>query len=171
MDPLTFAVLVVVGGAVALFLFPSTLAEVGVLTFPVSPVDAGTRVSQPFKAGVKGADGKFVGRHNGIDFAVPVGTLLFNVAPGVVKVAHNVDDNASGKHVIIQGTGEFSSLQWGYAHMSEIDVVVGQTLDPAQPIGLSGNSGLSTGPHLHFTVTPIATGFSEDPAPFLVGAV
>lgn len=155
------------GGFLAMVLSrPDLAAQIGLLRFPAHPVDPDTRISQPFREGGDGVE-----RHNGIDFAVPVGTVLFNVAPGVVKSAHSVDDDASGKFVIVQGTGEFAALQWGYAHMSQVDVVPGQALDPGVPVGLSGNTGDTTGPHLHFTVTPIATVHSVDPAPFLVGAV
>jgi murein DD-endopeptidase MepM/ murein hydrolase activator NlpD len=53
-----------------------------------------------------------------------------------------------------------------YGHMSQIDVVVGQHLAPGDLVGLSGNTGHSTGPHLHLEIHPDG-GSAIDPAPWL----
>lgn len=85
--------------------------------------------------------------HNGIDYAVPEGTPVAAVAPGrVVAVA---SDGASGKFIRVEHPNGMVS---GYAHLSTQDVAVGDEVRPGQVIGKSGNTGRSTGPHLHFTL-------------------
>lgn len=91
--------------------------------------------------------------HNGIDFAVPVGTPLYSAADGVVVGVADSDlacrGASYGKWTMIKHTNGLTTL---YAHMSSFGVSVGQTVVAGQKIGLSGNTGYSTGPHLHFTV-------------------
>ena len=91
--------------------------------------------------------------HNGVDFAVPVGTALYSAADGVVMGSGNTDDSCKGASyggwVLIKHNNGLSTL---YAHMSSISSYAGQQVTTGQKIGLSGNTGYSTGPHLHFTV-------------------
>lgn len=98
--------------------------------------------------------------HLGDDFSVPVGTPLRSLNSATVVAAG-----------VYGGMGNRVELDFGngitgvYAHMSSISVSVGQTLSAGDSIGLSGNTGNSTGPHLHLEIhingTPI------DPAPWL----
>lgn len=83
--------------------------------------------------------------HNGIDYATPIGTNIVSVDDG--RVAEVVDDPTGyGLYIkVIHGWGE--SL---YAHLSQQWVNVGQAVVGGQTVGLSGNTGNSTGPHLHF---------------------
>jgi murein DD-endopeptidase MepM/ murein hydrolase activator NlpD len=91
--------------------------------------------------------------HNGLDFAVPVGTPLYAAADGVVAGVADSDlacrGSSYGKWTMIKHNNGLTTL---YAHMSSFGVSVGQTVVAGQKIGLSGNTGYSTGPHLHFTV-------------------
>lgn len=91
--------------------------------------------------------------HNGMDFAVSVGTPIYSAADGVVIGVANTDDacvGASyGKWVLVKHNNGLSTL---YAHLSSFSVGVGQSVTAGQKVGLSGNTGYSTGPHLHFTV-------------------
>ncbi len=91
--------------------------------------------------------------HNGIDFAVPVGTPLYAAADGVVVGVADSDLSCSrasyGKWTMIKHNNGLTTL---YAHMSSFGVSEGQSVIAGQKIGLSGNTGYSTGPHLHFTV-------------------
>ncbi len=91
--------------------------------------------------------------HNGIDFAVPSGTAILAAQSGIVVGTGNTDTQCSGvsygKWVLIKHTNGLTTL---YAHLSRIDVNSGQAVAALQKIGLSGNTGYSTGPHLHFTV-------------------
>ncbi|MDB5260322.1 MAG: peptidase M23b [Candidatus Nomurabacteria bacterium] len=91
--------------------------------------------------------------HNGIDLGIPVGTPVLAAASGVVVGTGNTDAACSGvsygKWVLIKHNNGLSTL---YAHLSVIQVTAGQQLTAKQKIGLSGNTGYSTGPHVHFTV-------------------
>jgi hypothetical protein len=84
--------------------------------------------------------------HTGIDLQMPEGTILRSIADGVVEKVTHYHDNI--------GTGVVIRLDNGvrmiYGHMSKVSVKVGDHLDAGSMIGLSGNTGNSTGPHLHF---------------------
>jgi len=107
----------------------------------VRPVDGG-RVSSEF--------GPRWGRmHKGVDIAVPTGTPVKSYADGVVSRMAN-DPDGYGKWMEVKHQDGTSSR---YAHLSEYgNVKVGQNVGAGSVIGKSGNSGHSTGPHLHFEV-------------------
>lgn len=85
--------------------------------------------------------------HAGADFAGPIGTPLYATADGVVT--HAGWSSGYGRLVKIQH--EFG-IETRYAHQSRLDVKVGQRVSRGQQIGAIGNSGRSTGPHLHYEV-------------------
>lgn len=91
--------------------------------------------------------------HNGIDLGTPTGTELKSSAGGRVVGVGDTDNTCQGasygKWVLVQHNNGLSTL---YAHMSLIRVQPGQEVGQGQIIGFSGNTGYSTGPHLHFTV-------------------
>jgi len=91
--------------------------------------------------------------HNGIDMGVPTGSTIMSASEGKVVGTGDTDKvcpRASyGKWILIEHTNGLSTL---YGHLSVIRVVEGQTVYAGQPIAFSGNTGYSTGPHLHFTV-------------------
>lgn len=91
--------------------------------------------------------------HNGVDFGIPVGTPVMTARGGTVMGAGDTDlacrGASYGKWVLIKHDNGLASL---YAHLSLIKVVAGETVQIGQVIGYSGNTGYSTGPHLHFTV-------------------
>lgn len=88
--------------------------------------------------------------HNGVDIGAPVGTPLLAAANGTVLVAKNTGYNGGyGKMVIISHP---NGTQTVYGHMSNVYVSTGQSVTQGEQIGESGNSGKSTGPHLHFEV-------------------
>ena len=93
------------------------------------------------------------GGHNGIDFGVKTGTIIYSAESGVVVGTGNTDTACNGvsygKWVLIRHTNGLTTL---YAHLSIISVLTGEKVSSRQKIGLSGNTGYSTGPHLHFTV-------------------
>jgi murein DD-endopeptidase MepM/ murein hydrolase activator NlpD len=99
--------------------------------------------------------------HEGNDFGTPVGTRLGSMSTGTVIFA-GVQGGYGNKVEIEYWDGTVSV----YGHLSEIDVVVGQTLAPGDFVGLSGNTGHSTGPHLHLEIHP-GGGSAIDPAPWL----
>lgn len=91
--------------------------------------------------------------HPGIDLGVPVGTPIKAPLAGVVRATGNTDAVAGcyswGKWTLIDHANGLSTL---YAHQSTISVTPGQSVATGDIIGYSGNTGYSTGPHLHFTV-------------------
>lgn len=85
--------------------------------------------------------------HAGTDFAAPVGTPIYATADGVVTEA----GWSSGYGRLIKIQHEFG-IETRYAHLNAIRVEVGQRVSRGQRIGDMGNSGRSTGPHLHYEV-------------------
>lgn len=85
--------------------------------------------------------------HNGVDLAVPVGTEVYAAADGVV-----VQSGWNGGYGICIDIDHGNGVVTRYGHMSQSDVAVGQNIEQGQHIGLSGNTGNSTGPHVHFEI-------------------
>jgi murein DD-endopeptidase MepM/ murein hydrolase activator NlpD len=98
--------------------------------------------------------------HAGIDLSVPPGTPVQAAQEGTVAFAGY--NGAYGKVVKLEHADGFSTL---YAHNSRLLVYVGQAIAAGQVICLSGSSGRSTGPHLHFEVHK--DGWPVDPLPYL----
>ncbi|MFV0134470.1 M23 family metallopeptidase [Streptomyces sp. HMX87] len=112
--------------------------------------------------------GMWASKHSGQDFAVPVGTDVVATHGGtVVKAGPNGagDGPAYGNAVVIKhGNGTYSQ----YAHLSKVDVKPGQVVKTGQHIAKSGNTGNSSGPHLHFEIrTTPNYGSAVDPVAFL----
>jgi len=111
-------------------------------------------------------DGGVIG-HDGIDFDMPIGTPVLAVDDGtVVRARENYD----------YGTTIVLEHPWGksyYGHLSRLDVNEGDSVHTGDVIGLSGNTGISTGPHLHFGMklnnNDEQNGYfgKIDPAPYL----
>lgn len=87
--------------------------------------------------------------HRGIDFRAPMRTPVYTTADGVVKYVQNNDRGGFGKVIMIMHNYGFETI---YAHLDVSKVKVGDVVKKGQIIGLSGNSGISTGPHLHYEV-------------------
>lgn len=91
--------------------------------------------------------------HNGIDFSVRVGTPIYSAGAGTVLGTGNTDTSCNavsyGKWVLVRHVNGLTTL---YAHLSVINVSKGDKVTSHQKLALSGNTGYSTGPHLHFTV-------------------
>jgi murein DD-endopeptidase MepM/ murein hydrolase activator NlpD len=86
--------------------------------------------------------------HRAIDIGVRTGASILAADSGYVILVAG-DDYGYGKHVMINHGNGFETL---YAHMSVILVSPGQTVSKGQVLGLSGNSGRSSGPHLHLEI-------------------
>lgn len=95
--------------------------------------------------------------HNGLDLAVPLNTPIKSPMPGVVFSISTVGDG--GNQIILKHDNGYKT---GYAHLNKILVKKGDKIKQGDVIGLSGNTGKSTGPHLHFTLTD-ASGAKVDP--------
>lgn len=87
--------------------------------------------------------------HKGIDFSAPIGTEIVATGDGKVTEVHKGASGGYGRHVEIDHGYEYSTL---YAHMHKIIVKEGQQVKRGQVIGYVGNSGKSSGPHLHYEV-------------------
>ncbi|GHE07034.1 M23 family metallopeptidase [Streptomyces alanosinicus] len=119
-------------------------------------------------AGYMQAGAMWQAKHSGQDFAVPTGTEVVAIHGGtVVKAGPNGagDGPAYGNAVVVKhGSGAYSQ----YAHLSRIDVRAGQIVKTGQRIALSGSTGNSSGPHLHFEIrTTPNFGSAVDPVAFL----
>ncbi|MER5476023.1 M23 family metallopeptidase [Streptomyces sp. NPDC002734] len=112
--------------------------------------------------------GMWAHKHSGQDFAVPTGTKVFAAHEGTVVKAGGWgagDGPAYGNAIVVKhDNGTYSQ----YAHLSKIQVNVGEKVNTGEQIALSGNTGNSSGPHLHFEIRTTANyGSAVDPAKFL----
>ena len=85
--------------------------------------------------------------HNGHDWAVNTGTKVRAAVEGVVELAYFSE--SYGYNILINHNNGFKTR---YAHLSEVKVSKGEKVEQSQVIALSGSTGFSTGPHLHFEV-------------------
>ena len=85
--------------------------------------------------------------HHGCDFSVSIGTPVYAPADGVIKRAYYL--GGFGNHIKVDHSGGYSTI---FAHLSKINVKSGQEVSRGEIIGLTGNSGRSTAPHLHYEV-------------------
>jgi Peptidase family M23 len=144
------------------------------------PVKTG-RITQHFGEHPENYEGFGLPGHEGIDFGVPEGTQIFACADGVVsrvQLDGNTDRKGRpyGNQVRIRHTNDEGIFETVYAHLSQALVAPDNTIRAGELIGLSGNTGNSSGPHLHLTLKKQgATARGEtrfpndimDPAPFL----
>lgn len=86
--------------------------------------------------------------HNGVDIAVPVGTKIRS--PWAGKVSSVFYNASGGKQMIVD---HYNGYKTGYAHLSEWKMEEGDRVAAGSVIAISGNTGNTTGPHLHFTLT------------------
>lgn len=118
-------------------------------TIPLGlPLLGAPRITSGFQPARKNpVDGK-VRDHNGIDFAAPQGTLIFSPASGTAERVFQ--DSACGKGVIIKHGEGFSTL---YCHLSDNSIVrQGEAVGAGCLVAKTGNTGRSTGPHLHYGI-------------------
>ncbi|MFK0160535.1 M23 family metallopeptidase [Streptomyces sp. NPDC090499] len=103
------------------------------------------------------------GAHTGIDFHAASGTVVHAVGTGTV--VSTGWGGAYGNEIVIKMA---DGMYTQYGHLSSIGVSVGQQVTPGQQIGLSGATGNTTGPHLHFEARTTAEyGSDVDPVAYL----
>lgn len=101
--------------------------------------------------------------HSGMDFTAPTGTHVYATADGVVTVARDAG-GGYGKYVDIDHGYNYLTR---YAHLNKMNVKEGQKVKRGEVIGEVGNTGLSTGPHLHYEVR--VRGNAQNPAYYYHG--
>ncbi len=131
---------------------PSSIppAGKGVLSWPLDKV----RITQYFGNTKFASSGAYNGSgHNGMDFGTPIGTPVKAALSGNIKATGNTDAfrgcYSYGKWILVEHVNGLATL---YAHLSDISVSPGDAVGTGRVIGYSGNTGFSTGPHLHFTL-------------------
>jgi hypothetical protein len=110
-------------------------------------VPAPGRVTAPFGQPRSYNGGPVASWHGGVDLAAPAGAPVSAVATGRVALAQKMP--VQGNTVVIDHGLGLTSL---YCHMDTIQVKVGDAVKQGQAVGLVGNTGLSTGPHLHWEI-------------------
>jgi len=106
----------------------------------------------------------------GVDWAVPIASDILDVADGTVKFAgmDPYGSNYNGGYGLMVKIGHGDLITTVYGHLSKILVKQGDEVQAGQVIAESGNTGNSTGPHLHFELR--ISGRQVDPIPYLVTA-
>jgi len=132
--------------------------ELRVILPSIKPV-AGTLTS-PFGPRLDPYSGEGA-MHSGIDFAAPEGTQV--VAPAYGRVVFYANDGLYGNLLVIDHGAGF---QTQYGHLSEALVPVGATVERGQAIARVGNTGKSTGPHLHYEIRKL--GVPVNPMQFII---
>lgn len=118
------------------------------------------KISSPFSSSRLHPVDKIYKPHKGIDLPVATGTNVMATAGGTVTVSRF--SKTAGNFVVIQHEEGYSSR---YLHLSELLVQEHDTVEQGQSIGRSGNTGNSSGPHLHFEI--LRGGSAIDPVPLL----
>lgn len=105
--------------------------------------------------------------HRGLDLAGPEGTRLGSIAAGTVVDVVRTDMGGLGAHVVVEHRIDGHQVRSVYGHMvtGSPAVNIGDQVKPGQLVGLLGNTGASTGPHLHLEI--IVDGTHVDPQKFL----
>ncbi len=117
----------------------------------ITPV-SGFRLTSPFGMRLHPVL-KYYRMHNGVDMAYATGTPIYATRAGkVTKAAYQ--KGGAGNYISINHLDGFSSI---YMHMTHYVVSAGQTVSQGQLIGYVGNTGISTGPHLHFGISYAGT--------------
>jgi murein DD-endopeptidase MepM/ murein hydrolase activator NlpD len=133
------------------YIDPNSFPKSGtkVLAYPID----NPRLTQRFGKTVDSVRLYAAGTHNGIDFGAAVGTPIKAAGDGTVIGVGDTDvvcrGASYGRWVMIKHGNGLSTM---YAHLDLIKVSVGQSVTVGQVIGYSGNTGYSTGPHLHFAL-------------------
>lgn len=110
------------------------------------PLQFTPRVSSPFNPRRLHPVTRRIAPHKGVDFSLSVGTPIIAPGDGVVEhIAYQA--NGAGRYIKIRHGGQYTTV---YMHLSKTLVKIGQSVKKGDRIALSGNTGRSTGPHLHY---------------------
>lgn len=98
--------------------------------------------------------------HSGIDFGTPIGTPVYAATDATVARIDRDPQGGNGLAVHLEGGG----YRWSYLHLSKLPPYkVGDHVSRGASIGETGNTGRTTGPHLHFQITDLSTGIPVNP--------
>lgn len=111
------------------------------------PFHSRVRVTSPFNPRRLHPVTGRVRPHNGVDFGMPVGSLISAPSDGVVDKAGF--SRSAGYFIVLRHSSTVSTV---YMHLSKLSVRPGQRVKQGATIARSGNTGISTGPHLHYEV-------------------
>lgn len=124
------------------------------------PLKGAIEISSEFGLRLNPFGGRGYEMHEGIDFKGAYGAPVFATAEGAVKQAEY--SGGYGYHVVINHGYGYETL---YAHLSDMEVVVGDRISQGQLIGYLGSTGRSSGPHLHYGI--YRQGIPVNPEPYL----
>jgi len=119
------------------------------------------RISSPFNKARKHPILNIVRKHEGVDLAAPLGTKIYAAADGVVTISKY--SKSAGKYIVINHQNGYTT---SYMHLSKSFAKKGQKIKRGQVIGEVGNTGISTGNHLHYEIRKSGNAF--DPEPFII---
>ncbi len=88
-------------------------------------------------------------QHNGVDYTIPEGTRVFATADGVIE-STQLKSSTLGKSIVIDHKNGYKTT---YNHLTRIFIPAMRSVKRGEIIGLSGNTGLSTAPHLHYEIS------------------
>ncbi|WP_083001666.1 peptidoglycan DD-metalloendopeptidase family protein [Halomonas sp. GT] len=111
------------------------------------PFEGNYRLSSNFNPRRKHPVTGRISPHNGTDFAMPIGTPVVAPANGLVERVGN--HHAAGRYIVVRHDNGYRTR---YLHLSRPLVTQGERIEMGERIALSGNTGRSTGPHLHYEV-------------------
>ena len=141
----------IVEGATILLVGGSASVAAGAVGFSDEPVSAIPDFRWPLGGVLTDFFGSprnnHLGFHTGVDFSAPTGTFVGAAAAGVVTQA-----GWEGTFGLLVTVDHGGGVLTRYAHLDHIDVWVGEAVAPGDLIGFVGNTGLSSGPHLHFEI-------------------
>lgn len=131
-------------------------------SLPVWPIDM-SKVLKEWKNWPANPDGTY---HAGADFAIDEGSDVYSVHSGIVEVVSDLGDISYGKYIVVKSVIGGRARYIYYGHLSEQAVKTGDSVRAGDIIGKTGNTGNSTGPHLHFEVRDEnkAHGSAQNPA-------
>lgn len=124
------------------------------------PLQGSISITSPYGKRVDPIVGR-LGFHPGLDFQEAIGTKVFSTARGIVQVAGW--DSQYGYNIIIDHGDGYATR---YAHLSRVLVKPGEAVNQHALIGLTGSTGRSTGPHLHYEI--LKNGHAIDPKTMLI---
>lgn len=141
-------IIVIIAAAVAAYLLYRMAKKAGELNTPgLNPISG--KITSKFGYRTAPTSGAST-LHNGVDIAATIGTQVISPWEGTVKKVWNDTTYGGGVSLAILHNNKYRT---GYCHLSSTLVEAGETVERGQVIALTGNTGNTTGPHLHFTLT------------------